>query len=575
MTNQKTMKCTKCSSDFEYLSGEKEVYDKFDAPLPKVCSECRRKRHLVFRNEKNLFYNKSFKSGRKIISLYPETSPFRIIDHDEWWNDSFDATVYGRDFDFTRPFFDQYKDLQKEVPRWSRIFVNCENSDFTNNCADIKGSYLTFSSYQSEDLYYCMRVFRSNNCIDCLNVSDSQFCSQCSECKRCYNLHYSLLSDNCSDSYYLFDCKNCKNCIFSSGIQNKEYMIFNKKYERTEYEQKKEEFLSDLGENKERLDMQFEKFKKETYHRNLTMINTKNCLGNFINDSKNITNGFYIIDSEDCINVYNSSALKNCYDNSYNEKSELCLEIDTSYNLYNSKFCTYCIALKESLYCDQCDHLQNCFGCIGLKRKQYCILNKQYSKEEYQEMMKKIKIHMQGTASARRERVTSEESGSASSERSELINNEWGSPFPGNLTPFAYNTTLAYEYKPLDKIQAINEGFLWHEEKNEAKYFGKNYEIPKSIDEVDASICDKILTCEKTGKGYKIISQEFNFYKKFRLPIPRISPDQRYTNLMKLQNPYILRDVKCATCNQEIKTTYREEDNYKIICEKCYIKTVY
>ncbi len=525
------MKCSACGNNFEYFAGELEIYKKFDAKTPDKCPFCRRARHLIFRNEKNLFYNKSCLSGKKVISLYPQSTPFKIVDQDEWWSDKFDATIYARDFDFNKPFFEQYKELQREVPRWSRIFVNCENSDFTNNCAQIKNSYLTFSSYESEDLYYCMRVFRSNTMVDCLNVSDSQYCSQCSDCKRCYNVHFSLLSEHCSDSYYLFDCKNCKNCILSSRLRNKEYFILNKQYSKEEYEKLREEFIAKLFKDKSQINAQFKEIIKNTPHKNLNMLNAQNSLGNFINDSKNIFNGFYILDSEDCSNVYDSTYLKNCYDNSYNEKSELCLEIDTSYELYNSKFCTYTISLKGCAYCDQCDHLTDCFGCIGLKRKNYNILNKQYSKEEYLAMMERIKNHMKDTG-------------------------EWGMPFPGTLTPFPYNTTLAYEYYPLSKEEALKQGFMWHDDEE------KNPTSEKYANDV--------LTCENTGKGYKIILQELAFYKKFKLPIPRISPEQRYKGLLRLQPPKRLVDIKCASCDQEIKTVYPKESGFKVICEKCY-----
>jgi hypothetical protein len=32
----------------------------------------------------------------------------------------------------------------------------------------------------------------------------------------------------------------------------------------------------------------------------------------------------------------------------------------------------------------------NLFGCIGLRGKEYCILNKQYTKEEYETLVPKI-----------------------------------------------------------------------------------------------------------------------------------------------------------------------------------------
>jgi hypothetical protein len=544
------MLCTQCSSQFDQPNEEHEVYKKFGAKLPTICPDCRHHRHLIFRNERNIFYNKSHISGKTVVSMIPPTTPFKVIDQDEWWNDKFDASVYGRDYDFDKPFFQQFKELQKDVPRWARLFVNCENSEFTNNSADVKDCYLTFSSYESENLYYCTRVFKSNGCVDCMNVKGSEYCSLCMDCQKCYNIHYSQSSEGCRDSYYLYDCRNCKNCIMSAQLRNKEYCILNKQYSKKDYEAYKEEFLKNLANNRGKIEKEFENLKKTLGHKHLRLINTEKSFGDFITGSKNISNGFYIVDCEDCTNVRDCSKCKDCYDNLANEKSELCLEVDTSYELYNSKFCTHCVNVRDIVYCDQCFKLEDCFGCIGMKQSKNAILNKKYSEIDYKELMTKIKEHMVQTG-------------------------EWGRPFPPELTPWPYNITVAYEHYPMTKDEALVEGYMWHEEQKEAEHFSQKYKVPSDINEVDESICDKILICEETGKNYKVIPQEFKFYKTFGLPIPRITPYERYKSLIALQPSKKLRNVNCHLCNADIQTTYLEKSGYNVVCEKCYFEKVY
>jgi len=49
--------------------------------------------------------------------------------------------------------------------------------------------------------------------------------------------------------------------------------------------------------------------------------------------------------------------------------------------------------VKESnnlIYCMFSFFSNNCFGCIGIKNKEYCILNKQYTKAEYDTLLPKI-----------------------------------------------------------------------------------------------------------------------------------------------------------------------------------------
>ncbi len=178
------------------------------------------------------------------------------------------------------------------------------------------------------------------------------------------------------------------------------------------------------------------------------------------------------------------------------------------------------------------------------------ILNKKYPKEEYAKMMMRINEHMKRTG-------------------------EFGKPFPSTLSPFPYNITVAQDFYPLDQAFAAKLGYMWHTEEKEAVYFGQKYEIPADINEVDESICDKILTCEKTGKNYKIIPQELKFYKTFKLPIPRISPDQRYKQLISLEPPKRLTNTICCFCGAETATVYPQEYGYKIACEKCYLNAAY
>ncbi|MBT7736878.1 hypothetical protein HN709_04265, partial [Candidatus Peregrinibacteria bacterium] len=313
------MICKQCQSEFEHLSGEEDAYKKFQCPPPSECSDCRKRRRMSFRNERRLYHNKSHKSGRLIITLYPPDTPFKIIDQDEWWDDSFDATEYGRDYDFSRPFFEQFRDLQRDVPRWSRIFMNCENSDFTNNCANTRNSYLAFSCHDSEDLYYCVRSNRSNNCIDCHTISACEYCSSCIDCDKCHNVHFSQSAENSHDSYYLFDCNACSDCIMCVGLRQAKYRILNKQYTKEEYEKYKKDFLKRLWTDGKNIEAMFEDLKKQIKHRNVQIINSDNCSGNFIVNSKNVTNGFNISDSQDCINVFHSDRLKNCYDNHYND----------------------------------------------------------------------------------------------------------------------------------------------------------------------------------------------------------------------------------------------------------------
>jgi len=49
----------------------------------------------------------------------------------------------------------------------------------------------------------------------------------------------------------------------------------------------------------------------------------------------------------------------------------------------------------NSEYCFNCHGCNNIFGCVGLRKKNYCIFNKQYSKEDYEKLRVKMIEHME------------------------------------------------------------------------------------------------------------------------------------------------------------------------------------
>jgi len=106
-------------------------------------------------------------------------------------------------------------------------------------------------------------------------------------------------------------------------------------------------------------------------------------------------------------------------------------------------------------------------------------------------------------------------------------------------------------------------------------YKGPKIEMPDKIEDTSEDICKKILICEVTAKPYKIIPQEFEFYKKMNLPLARRCPDQRHRDRVALRNPRKLWDRKCSKCSKDIKTTYSPDRPEIVYCEKCYLEQVY
>lgn len=111
----------------------------------------------------------------------------------------------------------------------------------------------------------------------------------------------------------------------------------------------------------------------------------------------------------------------------------------------------------------------------------------------------------------------------------------------------------------------------------------KAQDLP-DIKEIDANgmspatggnILNKVIICEETGKPFRIVKAELEFYRKHNLPLPHKHPDQRHLERMLLRNPRKLRNRECAKCGADIKTTYAPERPEIVYCEECYNHEIY
>lgn len=492
-------------------------------------------------------------TGKELISLYDTDSPFTIYSQDLFWSDKWDGKNYGRDYDFTRPFFDQFAELQKAVPRLSINGIANDNSLFTSYCSWCKNCYLMYTSDRNEDCYYGSYVFDSKNCTDLLFVMDSTLCHELLDSKKCYHCLYGSNLENCMDCFFCRDLIGCKNCFGCIGLRNNEYCFFNEQLGKDEYQKRlsalKLDSFNEVNKIKNEVDSFFLKYPRKS----LDIQGSETVTGDHIKFSKKCFDAYDIQNCQDCKFVSHVINTKDCMDwDYYGDKAEMCYQMAScASNVNYCAFCTNSWNNNSNLYyCDLLSTSKNCFGCIGLKKGNYCILNKEYTKEEYEKMVAKIIEQMQK-------------------------NGEWGEFFPAKLSPFAYNETVAVDYLPLTEDQALKFGYKWKTQDKKSAYQGAKVELPDSINDLDESICKKILTCEKSGENYKIIPQELDFYKTNKIPLPRRSPTRRYLDRMALRNPRTQWDRECAKCKAAIRTSYAPDRPEIVYCEKCYLKEVY
>jgi hypothetical protein len=570
--------CKTCGTVFEISDIEKDFFQRIspkfgekvvEMPLPTICPDCRSQRRMMFRNDRVFYNRKCDASGQSFIALYPEDTPYKIYHPDEFYSEKWNALDYGRDFDFSRGFFEQYAELMLEVPRLGIDIVHCENSYYCNYCSDDKNCYLDIAGEANEDCYYNLFVKYSKDTVDCTFVYNSELCYECINCYDCYACQNSMYLENCSECLYCFDLKGCKNCLFSHGLRNKQYFIFNEEKTRREYEDYMKKLQLSSYSQRQKLYEGWTKFKLDkAVFRDAYLLNCENCIGNNLKNCKNIFYSFNANNCEDCRYLFDILDATDCQDLNYSlYKPELAYELISSLNMTKSAFCMATHYCNECFYCDLTNNSKNLFGCIAMKQNQYCILNKQYSREEYEELVPRIIEHMVGG--------NPPEAGSMSSGSQGLASNsiEWGEFFPLNLSPFGYNETVADEYFPLNKEEVLAKGWKWKDREEEAGG-GDGYDIPDDLNDASEDICEKVLVCEKSGKPFKVIPQELKFYQKMNIPIPRRAPDTRHRDRIELRTPRQLWERKCMDCGADVKTAYSPDRSEKICCEKCYLKNM-
>ena len=391
--------CPQCSATLEITKDDLAFYEKVSPeingkkyliPSPTLCHPCRAQRRLAFRNERTLYHRKSDLTGKQMIAMYAQNTPYKVYDQLEWWGDQWDGLECGREMDFSRPFFEQFGELLLAAPKISMINREHQNSEYSNFALCSKDSYLLFTSGECENDYYSNRSIRSKNFCDCSNAIDCELCYEIVDCSRCYHCSWLQNSEGCSDCTLGYNLRNCKNCFACFGIQNTEHRIGNKQVSKEEYHK----MLPELRRNFDKMRQNFLKQKERLPRKYMDGFGNENCTGNAIQHSKNALECYEVSNAHDCKFATNTSALKDSYDVNNDDNSELVYESVGSETNSMHCFCDICWFDRDCLYCNLCFYSKNLFGCCSLKHKQYCILNKQYSKEEYEKLVPKIIEHL-------------------------------------------------------------------------------------------------------------------------------------------------------------------------------------
>ncbi|MFH0818974.1 MAG: zinc-ribbon domain containing protein [Patescibacteria group bacterium] len=539
------MNCQNCEQEFMITNQDKEFYKRIEVTEPTHCHDCREERREAWRNERSLYARQCDCCKKSIISVYDKDVKFSVFCPDCWWSDKHDPNKFAREFDFNRPFFDQFQELENQVPHISVMNRRAENSEYVNDANACKNCYLLFGCDYNEDCMYGEYSLKQKNCLD------YSFCGMCEDCYEsidnafCYNSHFCQFSDQMTDCWFCYDCSSLQNCFGCTGLHHKQYYIFNKAYTEQEYNLKIKEFSLQTVTGLERAKKEYFEVLLKYPRKYASAIKSSNSTGDVLVNCEDSQYAFTARESKNCKYIYNSFELKDSYDTSMSgiDSSELLYETQTCCNKVHSVmfglFCWYC---SDAVYSQYCFNSQDIFGCYGLKKARNFIFNKEYeNRNEYEAMRNKIIEHMISTG-------------------------EYGEFFPISNSPFGYNETQAQIFYPLTKEQAIQKNWPWK-------------------DKIKKEINSALPVCTACGENFKIIPKEQKFYDDKKLPAPIKCATCRYKDRLSLKNPRKLfyRQCMCelsghdheGRCRNEFETTYAPDRPETVYCERCYQKEIY
>ncbi len=561
--------CQNCKKDFTIEPEDFNFYEKIKVPAPTFCPECRAERRFIWRNERTLYKRKCDLCKKNIIGLYPPKTLFPVYCYECWYGDGWDSADYGMDYNPKIPFFSQFKNLMNKVPRLAIWVVASTKSEYTNQSYFNRNAYLSFALRDSENIFYAGRTKTIKNCIDVTYTHFSELMYNTVNVEKSYNSQHIYDSEGIVDSSFISSSRNCQNCFGGVNLRSANYYFFGEKLSKNLYMEKISSL--DLGSRTvvKELEKKFYDYYLKQIHRSLELVNCINCVGNYLINCKDcfyVFDGFELENARYSIWVFSSKDISDCYGMG---GSNHIYETIGCEDVSNCSFDNIVDSSTDVYYSDLCKGSQNLFGCISLRNKKYCILNKQYGKVEYLKLIEKIKAEMNTNPYFDKRKISY----------------KYGEFFPSDLSPFAYNETIAQEFYPKTKEEIISSGFNFREPESKTYIPTINIGyIPDSISQVSDDFTKEIIECKNKGKietqctlAFRIMPEELNFYKKQKIPIPEYCPNCRHYARLARHLPPKIFNRACANkrCGNEILTSYSPNRSEIVYCEKCYQQEIY
>ena len=527
-----TRSCRFCGKEFLIVPEDLAFYARLDVPPPTWCPECRNIRRMAAREIRTFHRGACKLCGKSMISIHATDGPFTIYCRDCWQSDKWDPMDYGREYDWSQPFFPQFRKLMEAVPRPALTGTNSVRSEFTSGGHGCKNCYMVFLSYFTEDSQNSWGLLLSRNAFDCFISDNSDHAYETLHVNRMYRVRFAYFSDECMDSAFLFNCVGCSDCFGCVNLRKKKYCMWNEQLSKEEYAKRMKYW--DLGDHR-RLEEAKEKFRAlylSLPHRYAQIVSSRNVTGDVIRDAKDCQACFSVLDGvENCKYIYFAGLnLKDSYDVSGSgDMSELMYESTHTTRGQRCLFANGDSDSKNTAYSIWNKNCSDIWGCTALRNKKYCVLNRQYAENEYKDLTARIRKQMD-------EMPYRDKRGREY---------RYGEFFPPEFSAFPYNQSFASDWYPKTKEEIEAEGWQWADPpKREYSITLLAEDLPDHVRDISDSVLGETIGCSHATSGcmeqcttaFRITKEELEFHRKMNLALPRLCPGCRYAQRLGWRN---------------------------------------
>src|SRR3989338_3431278 len=288
-------------------------------------------------------------------------------------------------------------DLRLLIPSSAqKNYVEVENSISIASHGDLNSYFMVASkskntlfgvvAYDAEDsaeIYNAVAVNQSYNVVNSTRIFQSRYVRE---------------SSDCLNSAFLFDCRDCEYCFGATNQRHKRYVWFNEQLGEAEWKKRRSTVDLSSYELRREYEARFADLVAKAVWPEDWNVRCEDVSGDYLYGCTRVFNSFYACEGSrdlDWVNLAYSQASNDC---------ALCAAVvagsdcyygvgnaECSKNRFSLSILTRCL---ECEFCTCCMDCEFCFGCVGLRRKKYCILNKQYSEAAYWEKVDAIKCAM-------------------------------------------------------------------------------------------------------------------------------------------------------------------------------------